>query len=279
MFYIGIDLAWGQRKPTGVAVLDQTGRLVALTSVRTDAEVIAELAEYAPGDCLVAIDAPLVVQNATGNRPGEAALNRDFARFQAGAHPSNTTRREFADQPRAARLAVALGLDIDPHSTHPRRALEVYPHPAIVALFRLERTLKYKNKPGRTIAGMRSELLRLTGLLGGLHTEYPPLRLHRSREWAALVEAVSQASRKSELRVAEDKVDAVVCAYIAAYSARRPADITIYGDLAQGYIVTPTLPEDMRPSGARTGQPQARGPRVLHDSRPTPGGDTCGRQL
>ena len=66
------------------------------------------------GDCLVAIDAPLVVRNATGNRPCEAALNRDFARFDAGAHPSNTRKPEFRDEPRGARLARALGLDIEP---------------------------------------------------------------------------------------------------------------------------------------------------------------------
>ena len=52
--------------------------------------------------------------NATGNRPAEAALNRDFARFDAGAHPSNTGKPEFADGTRGAPVAGALGLDIDP---------------------------------------------------------------------------------------------------------------------------------------------------------------------
>ena len=86
--------------------------------------------------------------NATGNRPCEAALNRDFARFDAGAHPANTGKPEFAAIPRGARVATTLGLDMDPWSRSPRRAIEVYPHPATVALFRLGRTLKYKNKPG-----------------------------------------------------------------------------------------------------------------------------------
>ncbi len=28
MYFVGLDLAWGERKPTGVAVLDDDGRLV-----------------------------------------------------------------------------------------------------------------------------------------------------------------------------------------------------------------------------------------------------------
>ena len=48
---------------------------------------------------------PLIVANAKGNRPAEAALNKDFAKFDAGAHPSNTGKPEFASGTRAARSA------------------------------------------------------------------------------------------------------------------------------------------------------------------------------
>ena len=96
MYFVGIDLAWGERNPTGLAVLDEGGRLVHVETVRTDEEIVAALAPY-DGPVLVAFDAPLVVTNPTGNRPAEAALNRDFARFDAGAHPSNTGKPEFSD--------------------------------------------------------------------------------------------------------------------------------------------------------------------------------------
>ena len=88
MHYVGVDLAWGERKPTGLAVLNDGGRLLHVSTVRTDDEIGEALATYVEGDCLVAIDAPLIVKNATGNRPGEAALNRDFARFDAGTTDS-----------------------------------------------------------------------------------------------------------------------------------------------------------------------------------------------
>ena len=245
MHFVGIDLAWGERKPTGIAVLDDRGRLLRVAAVRTDAEIVAELEPYVNGGCLVGIDAPLVVPNATGNRPAEAALNRDFARFQAGAHPSNTGKPEFSGTPRGARLSALLGLDMNPRSRRKRRAIEVYPHPAIVALFRLGRTLKYKNKPGRPVEELRSELLVLMGLLGGLERAEPPLILDAG--WSELLTAVEGATRKSELRVAEDQVDAVVCAYVALFAVRRPELTTTYGDFATGYIVTPTLPPDLRP--------------------------------
>jgi predicted RNase H-like nuclease len=49
------------------------------------------------------------------------------------------------------------------------------------------------------------------------------------------------AARKFELRRVEDPVDAVMCAYIAYYAHHRRDDMTVYGDFATGYIVTPTL--------------------------------------
>src|SRR3954447_2865780 len=221
VFHIGVDLAWGTKRPTGLAVLDDAGRLAHVSTVLTDEEIESTLAPYAGGDCLVAIDAPLIVRNETGNRPAEAALNKDFAKFDAGAHPSNTGKPELSGTPRGAALCQALGLDMNPRSGRARRAIEVYPHPATVALFGLGRTLKYKNKAGRDLAQLRGELTLLLDLLESLASAEPPLVLDGvaadpagSRSWRALRHAVERAERKSELRVAEDQVDAVVCAYV-----------------------------------------------------------------
>jgi predicted RNase H-like nuclease/ppGpp synthetase/RelA/SpoT-type nucleotidyltranferase len=226
-WFLGIDLAWGQKNPTGLAVLDDDARLVHLSAVRTDDEIVAALAPYVDGPVLAGIDAPLVVTNATGSRPAEQALSRDFRRYEAGTHPSNTGKPEFADGTRGARVAERLGLTV--HET----ALEVYPHAATVALFGLDKTLKYKAKPGRDLAFLRSELLRLMGLV---ETVVQP-----DASWAALRRSVEGATRKSELRTAEDQVDAVVCAYVARYADRWPDHVTSYGDPATGVIVTPSL--------------------------------------
>jgi predicted RNase H-like nuclease len=242
MYFAGVDLAWGVRNPTGVAVVDAEGCLVTAGAVRDDAEILAALGPFVRGDCVVGFDAPLVVTNRTGQRPAETALNRDFRRFEAGAHPCNTGKPEFANGPRAGRLTAALGLDLDPRSSAARRAIEVYPHAATVALFRLERTLKYKAKPGRTVERLQSELLLLMDGVERLAHTSIPLRVARHGGWIGLRRAVTAAQRKSELRRAEDPVDAVVCAYVAMYAQRNPADVTVYGDLDTGYIVTPSLP-------------------------------------
>ena len=255
MYFVGVDLAWGERKPTGLAVLDGDGHLVHVSAAITDDDIVEALEPFVARACLIAIDAPLIVTNATGNRPAEAALNKDFARFDAGAHPSNTGKPEFRD-PRGARLAARLGLDMNPRSGRSRRAIEVYPHPATVALFRLGRTLKYKNKPGRDLEQLRSELIVLVGLLEGLATADPPLHVNGKQTeqrgaappWSALRSAVETAGRKSELRVVEDQVDAVICAYVALFATKAKDRTTTYGDFETGYIVTPTLPSDLRPT-------------------------------
>ena len=249
--FVGVDLAWGERKPTGVAVVDDAGRLVLLGAATDDDDIVDLLGEHVDGRCLVAIDAPLIVTNPTGNRPCEAALNQDFGRFEAGAHPSNTAKPELAQGSRGARLAHRLGLDIDPGSTASRRAIEVYPHPATIALFGLGRTLKYKNRPGRTVEELREALLTLVGHVEDLASATPALDVTGHAGWSELVGAVRSATRKAQLRVAEDQVDAVLCAYVAMYSERRPEDTTTYGDGVSGYIVTPTLPEGQAPSPRR----------------------------
>jgi predicted RNase H-like nuclease/ppGpp synthetase/RelA/SpoT-type nucleotidyltranferase len=247
MHFIGLDLAWGEVKPTGVAVISADGVLVHISAQTDDASILAATESFVAGDCVVGIDAPLVVTNATGNRPCEAALNRDFRGFEAGTHPSNTGKPEFANGTRGARLAEAMDLDLDPHSPRPRRALEVYPHAASVALFGLGRTLKYKHKQGRKRDTLQSELLRLMNLIEGLADAEVALHVAQHEDWQRLRHSVETATRKSQLRRAEDPVDAVLCAYVALYAVRRPDDVTLYGDADTGYILTPTLPVGLTP--------------------------------
>jgi predicted RNase H-like nuclease len=265
MYFVGVDLAWGEINQSGVAVIDSDGRLMHVGIAQDDSSIERAIAPYIADECMVAIDAPLIVTNPTGHRPCEAALNRDFQKFEAGARPAFTDRPEFARIPRGARVADALDLDMDPHSQASRRAIEVYPHPATVALFGLGRTLKYKRGE---VSDRRRELLALMTLIEGLDEATPRLRVNHNVAWVELRNRVAVATRQVQLDRDEDPVDAAVCAYVALYWCHRPEDVTVYGDFATGYIVTPTLPGDLVPQrrGSRI-QPRPPTPEQgLHDA-------------
>jgi predicted RNase H-like nuclease len=241
MYFVGLDLAWGEKNDTGVAAVDSDGRLLHVGVAQDDSSIAQAIAPYIRDECLVAIDAPLIVRNETGARPCETALNRDFQKFDAPARPAFTDRPEFKN-PRGARLAAALDLDMDPSSSASRRAIEVYPHPATVVLFELEKTLKYKRGE---FADRQRDLLRLMSHIEGLDDATPRLRVNRNVAWVELRKRVEAAARPGQLDRDEDPVDAVICAYVALYWYHRPEDVTVYGDFATGYILTPTLPADM----------------------------------
>ncbi|WP_264001361.1 DUF429 domain-containing protein, partial [Mycolicibacterium gadium] len=98
--------------------------------------------------------------------------------------------------------------------------------------------------PGRDFTQLQAELHRLVGFIESLHDASPPLMVRDDDGWLRLAESVRTATRKSELRRAEDPIDAVVCAYVALFFSTRPGDATIYGDPDTGCIVTPTPPSN-----------------------------------
>jgi predicted RNase H-like nuclease/ppGpp synthetase/RelA/SpoT-type nucleotidyltranferase len=251
MYFVGLDLAWGEKNQTGVAVADSDGRLLYVGAAGDDESIETAIAPYLREECLVAIDAPLIVKTQKSARPCEVALNRDFSRFEAGARPAFRDRPEF-NPPRGEVLAVRLGLDLDPASHAQRRAIEVFPHPASVVLFNLEKTLKYKR--GNFEVRKRA-LLELMTHIEALDDATPRLRVNRSVTWVELRKRVEAAAKPGQLDRDEDPVDAVLCAYIALYRYHRPEDVTTYGDFETGYIVTPTLP-DSRKAVASERKPQ-----------------------
>jgi len=96
MRIIGIDLAWGERKPDGVCVLEISsgGALViALGLTRGDDELISFVTRHAGSEAaLLAIDAPLVCPNLTGGRPVDRLMSVRFGLYYAGCHSANLTR-------------------------------------------------------------------------------------------------------------------------------------------------------------------------------------------
>lgn len=236
--YIGIDLAWAAKARTGMAALDESGRLVASGAVVTDDEIAAFVSAHAPGTVVAAIDAPLIVPNVSGSRVAERLITQEFGPFNAGAYPSNRSRTIF-DPPRGETLCERFGWDRDPGTPAGTAsvAIEVYPHPAMVVLFALATVLPYKARRGRGLESLRSAFGLLLDNMERVCDE--PLALSTSARWAQIRDAVGSAERIADLGRVEDEVDAVLCAYLAWLWGTGDPSMRVLGDVESGYIVVP----------------------------------------
>ena len=247
MRFVGIDLAWSPRNPSGGVVLSASGRVLASSSsLGGDAEVLdlvtQALPPHAPG--VVAIDAPLAVPNETGARPCDRQVASVFGRYHAAPYPANRKNLNRYGGLRAEtirRRLQALGFRHDPailRLDQSRRVIEVFPHPATVSLFQLNRTLKYKARAARPYEVRWQELGQLRDHLASLREAVPPLRL--PPELASLhIEGL----RGRQMKGIEDLLDALVCAYTALYAWHHgPRGYAIYGKAAEGSILVPMTP-------------------------------------
>ena len=244
MRFVGIDLAWSPRNPSGGAVLSASGRVLAATSaLGDDFEVLDFVSQAVPRHShgLVAIDAPLAVPNETGARPCDKQVASVFGRYHAATYPANRTNLSRYGGLRAEeirqRLQV-LGFRHDPaiaRLDYSRRVIEVFPHPAMVSLFQLNRTLKYKARTARSYELRWHELGQLRDHLVSLRESVPPL--HLPPELAMLP---IKGLRGRRMKGLEDLLDALVCAYIALHAWHQgPRGYAVYGKPAQGSILVP----------------------------------------
>ena len=240
MRLIGIDLAWGRRRPSGVAVLDPDGRVVGEGWATSDDELLGFVAAHDAGGAVVALDAPLVVTNPAGtSRGGEKELARRYGRVGAGPYPTNLGL--LGGRVRAMEL---IGRSPRPYLTVPRDpgrgrgwwAVEVFPAPALVELGGLARAVRYKKGPPEA---RRAGLRAVAAVLGGLARADPPLRLNPAGRLARELGRL-EALRGAGLKAVEDLADAHVCAYVGLWWwAHGRAATLVAGDDASGAILVP----------------------------------------
>jgi predicted RNase H-like nuclease len=234
MRFVGLDLAWSPRNQTGGAVVSADGRLLqGVSDLHSDGEILAFVDGAVPAGepAIVAIDAPLAVPNETGSRPCDSHLAAVFARFEAGPYPANRRNLERYGGLRGEAITRGLeqrGFRHDPHlarQARERRVVEVFPHPAIISLFRLDKTLKCKARRGRDYAHRWQELVHLRDLMAGLAVATPVLCLPDD------VTRLEIAGRRGRaFKEAEDLLDALVCAYAALHAwYHGPPGYAVYG--------------------------------------------------
>ena len=235
MFIAGLDLAWGERRPDGVCIIEagaHRSRLRWLGLAYGDAELLARLDEdIGPAPSLLAVDAPLICPNPTGARPVDRLSHRRFHREKCGCHPTNATRC-----PRPLRLAAAFSArGYAPDWTLPdsaqalRHAVEVFPHPALVRWFGLADRIPYKRGPvaARRVAfaGLQAHLRKALGERFG-HLHLPP----------AAIDLLHAPWHKD----VEDQTDSLVCALVGEWHWRHRGRLTeVLGDRETGFFIVP----------------------------------------
>ncbi|HAZ27786.1 TPA: DUF429 domain-containing protein [Candidatus Acetothermia bacterium] len=246
--FVGLDLAWSPRNTSGAVVLDWDGaiaRPVAWDDALTDdAAIVAFVARTTgAGPALVAVDAPLVVPNETGSRPCDRAVSSAYGHAEAGARPVSRRSVAHMREEKLVALLAELGFQHSPtvrRQVPVRQVVEVYPHPAMVELFGLTKTLKYKACPERPYPLRWAELGRLRDLLRSLSGYEPAL------EGGGLLDAADPHGRRGRtLKRLEDLLDACFCAYTALHIWYwGEMGYRLFGDLESGYILVPVRPAD-----------------------------------
>lgn len=242
--FIGLDLAWSARNTTGAVVLEAESQPAQCTyysnCLGDDHEVVSFIRRAAgDGPAIVAVDAPLIVPNEEGSRPVDSLITKLFGPFEAGCYPAN--RNLPGGCTRGEQIVASLAADNFVQNPYLRKRapirtiFEVYPHPAMLALFDLCRTLKYKARNHRTVESRRSELGKLQTHLANLQHHRPAMFLPEP-----IIDKDLRALRGRALKHHEDLLDAAVCAYIAYHAWYwGPTGYQVYGDTAHGYILVP----------------------------------------
>jgi predicted RNase H-like nuclease len=238
--FVGIDLAWGGRRPSGLAVLDLDGRVVDEGWATAEGEISAFLAAHDGGGAVVALDAPLVVTNPAGTSRGcERELQRRYGRAGAGPYPTNlgllggrVRAMELVERSQRPYLTVPR----DPGRGRGWWAVEVFPAPTLVELGGLERAVRYKKGPP---AARRAGLAAVAAVLGRLAGASPPLRLDPAGTLARELRRLERL-RGAGLKAVEDLADAHLCAYVGLWWwTHGPAATLVAGDDAGGAILVP----------------------------------------
>ena len=244
MLFVGVDLAWSEKNNSGIALLkSRKGQIKYLHSrlVLTDDEILQYIAEKTKETpSLIAIDAPLVVPNEYGQRPADRLITKHFGKYEAGAYPANRQILSKYGSIRGEEITKLLQASCFTHDPEikrfekSRKFLEVYPHPAMVVLFNLKKTLKYKKRRNRPCEVRLKELKRYQNYLRKLITI--PRNIQKTDD--ILSTDVTDMKVKS-LKDLEDRIDAIMCAYIAYYCWSNPNKCKIFGTREDGYILTP----------------------------------------
>ena len=216
MKFIGIDLGW-QSGPSGLSCLELKADALKLTHLdRKDTlEQVLDWVDAivpnssSPTPAIIAIDAPLRISNQTGIRLADRQAHKHFGKHHAGCYPVSLNSPFATKLVQFSQTLEQRGFSHAPTITARklgRYQIEVFPHPASIQLFQLSQILKYKKGRLAQRAAALSQLKTL--ILSELPKQEPAL---------VIAQLPSIPTTGKALKAAEDKLDSILCAYIAAH--------------------------------------------------------------
>ena len=267
--FVGLDLAWQDNRPgrpaneTGIAVIEPDGNVVDAGWTRGLNETVDRIAAAGDRTALLFIDAPLVVDNPTGQRACETQVGQRYGRWKVSANTTNLR------SPRQAGVALRHRLHeqgwnySDGHHGPPRGGRwcsECYPYTTLVGAPELgydtERP-RYKRAPRRMPVALWRPIRQaacdeLIQRMARLAAADPPLRLDShptTRQLLAEPSPLNDPAYKHR----EDLIDALLCAWTAAlWSRHGRSRCQVLGPAAAGTpepaatIIAPARPEQRR---------------------------------
>jgi predicted RNase H-like nuclease len=240
--FLGLDLGRTPRDESGGIVLEAVGdpsgpqgvRVCSADTLRTHEDTLRWITRNrGRAGAVLAINAPLIVENAGGSRPCDRALQEHFARYRVDEYSNNIAS---ASHPRTMGKALfRMGFDPDPLAGGDRM-VETHTQAAQVMLFGVDRPVRLKSG---LIGSRKDAAARLRDLIRERLTRASP-ELVRSPELDQMMNAHLPDLNGTRLGELEGKLEALVCAYVAAFlEMRGPESCAMLGDLKYGYILLP----------------------------------------
>jgi predicted RNase H-like nuclease len=249
MKFIGVDFGWSSGA-SGLCCLewqDKALKILDLTTILNLEDILSWIDRHTPRQdpALIAVDAPTIINNPTGMRLADKLTHKHFGRYHAGCYPANLGLK-FALRTTGFSQSLLMrnfqhAPKIEPQQLG-RYQIEVFPHPAMINLFRLSRILKYKK--GR-LADRRVELTKLRNYLTDILPQLEPALSLASLDCIPAIaqpggSSIAAKQTGTELKAIEDRLDSLMCAYIAAqWWYWGEAKNMVLGDIDTGFIIIP----------------------------------------
>ncbi|WP_417580894.1 DUF429 domain-containing protein [Pelagibacterium sp.] len=241
---LGIDAAWTAKNPSGVAAIADQGtgwRLIAAAASYQAFNIACGRSDHDPDTAdallesstqivgarpdLVAVDMPLARGPITGRRVSDNLISSAFGGHGASTHSPNMERPGAVGAAFSRGFSEA-GYDLAVAQPDGPAMIEVYPHPALIALTGAARRLPYKMARIRKYWPELNPAERRVRLVA----EWADIIKHLETEIGglALLNPPPPDARGVTLKAFEDTLDAVICCWIGACVLDKRAHA--YGD-------------------------------------------------